>query len=135
MIRRVLRRVKHVVTRDKLTSWYLMGKRTNRLGFSWRRGSCASSGLIVAAVPVFATGASSSGKSGIPTMGLKTFSLSADAKSSFFAGESTILSALSADAACRRVSTDARVGKYPKNSVAYLFGGCQLESRHCVDKI
>jgi hypothetical protein len=35
----------------------------------------------------------------MPTIGLKTFSLSADAKSSFFAGELDILSELSADAA------------------------------------
>jgi hypothetical protein len=97
VLRRVYGRVKHVEAR-KLTSWYLMGKRTKRFGFSWRRGSCASSALIVGATPVFATG-SSSGRSGMPTMGLKIFSLSADEKSSFFAGELDILSELIADAA------------------------------------
>jgi hypothetical protein len=50
----------------------------------------------------------------MPTMGLKTFSLSADAKSSFFAGESVILSVLIADAACMRVSIDAYMGKYSR---------------------
>jgi hypothetical protein len=47
----------------------------------------------------------------MPTMGLKTFSLSADVKSSFFAGESDILSALIAVAAWLRVSMDAYMEK------------------------
>ena len=54
----------------RLTSWYLMGKRTNRWGFSCRRGSCASSGLIVEAVVGFTLVSSTSGRSGMPTIGL-----------------------------------------------------------------
>lgn len=57
----------------------------------------------------------------MPTMGLKTFSLSAEVKSSFFAGESDILSVLSADAAWRRVSIGRVHGKVlEQEAVAYL---------------
>lgn len=48
----------------------------------------------------------------MPTMGLKTFSLSSDEKLSFFAGESVILSVSIADAAYLRVSMNAYSGKY-----------------------
>lgn len=43
----------------------------------------------------------------MPTIGLKTFSLSADEKSSFFAGESVIFSVSIADAAWIQVSIHA----------------------------
>lgn len=62
-------------------------------------------------------------------MGMKTFSLSADAKLRFFAGESVILSVSIAAAAYVRVSRRVKV-EY--RSAAYLLGRRRLEGRHCV---
>jgi hypothetical protein len=58
----------------------------------------------------------------MPTMGLKTFSLSADEKSSFFAGESVILSASIAIVAWLRVSIDAYIKSTRVGLMAYLLG-------------
>jgi len=56
-------------------------------------------------VGVLSSGASSgSSMFGMPTMGMKTFSLSAEEKLSFFAGESDILRDSMAEAACWTVS-------------------------------
>ena len=97
LTRKATRKARESIKRVRLTSWYLMGNKTKRPGFSWRIGSIASSSLIVGATVGLASSRSSSKSSGIPTMGLKVFSFSAGEKSNFFAGESFILSESMAD--------------------------------------
>lgn len=84
-----------------------MGKRTNRFGFSWRRGSSASSGLSVGAT-VTAFSVLTSATMGLMSMfngigelaSIGAFSLPA-LKSSFLTGDS-ILKSRMADAAYDR---------------------------------
>lgn len=97
-----------------LTSWYLMGKRTKRRGFSCSRGSLASSSCMVGAALGASVGFSTifSVDASVGSNDAGAFSLPTALKSSFLAGESLILRFSREEAAYgKKKESQSRLGK------------------------